>query len=156
MNTPQKHLTALVCMVAVMGGFLHLVGQTPEPKKKLATDGVNWITDHGDGISSQTLIHVTNKDAPQLATLEDVAKTRGKLVIDKADADENARTLMMAKTLLVKYENMMRTVAGKDDGFVMRQGLLDEANRTKQVLDDISALLTKWRARADSLKGEKP
>jgi hypothetical protein len=155
MNTAQKHLTAIVCVVLIMGVCLHLVGQTPEPKKMLAPDGVNWITENRDGTQSVTLMHVPNKDAPQFSTLEEFAKTRGKLVIDKVDADEVVKALedsLYAANIAVGSLKALieQGAASGNNGKIAEWKKQAEMNR-----DTARALLTKWRARADSLKEAK-
>jgi hypothetical protein len=122
-----------------------------EPTKKLAPDGVNWVTENHDGSQSVTLAHVRNRDAPQVATLEEIAKTRGRLVIDKADAEEVVPALEAAIATGEFAESLLQLDIRNEKITLYRRN-------SEAVLGDVQkrlalqrALLAKWRARADSL-----
>jgi hypothetical protein len=62
-----------------------------QDKKRLAPDGVNIITDRGDGIVSSTLIHAPTR--PLAYTHEDYVRDRGQWPISKSEAEEIVRAL---------------------------------------------------------------
>lgn len=147
----MKPRNALFTAMAFVTAFAGLV-MFGQEKKYLAPDGVNTITDHGNGIISSTLIHVT---ALRAYSHEDYVRDNGRWPLTRGEAEEIVRALIdsaNAHRTALNFYTTAEKALWETATEAERERLTQNVRECEESSRRAQALLEKWKERGAKLK----